>query len=112
MNRARLALAGFAITVVGLSGCAAGHQPISEAEYLSTVRELASYSSMSDAELLSYGEEYCNFLTDHGEGTADGRRRAAETFLAVDEDEGGDPRETAIAVGTAVQRFCPEYRTD
>lgn len=95
-----------------LTGCASTHTAISDDEYLDAVSGLSSYAHMSDAELTRYGEDYCDFLTEFGKGTADGRRDAASQFLAADASQGGDVAETAVAAGSAVQRFCPEYRTD
>lgn len=102
-----IALVGAALL---LAGCSA--QPISDEEFIDNTSGLASFDGMSDADRLSYARDYCQYLTDHGGGTEQGRRDAAELFLAVDSDRGGDVAETAIVLGYAVQRFCPEYQVD
>lgn len=94
-----------------LVGCS-GHQPITEDEYLQSADGLASFSHMSDAALVEFGKGYCDYLREFGDGTDEGRGRAAQRFLAIDADQGGDTLETAIVLGYAVQRYCPEFRTD
>ncbi|CAN7521582.1 hypothetical protein LJR042_003570 [Microbacterium maritypicum] len=104
-------LAALALVALFLTGCSSA-APISEDEYLASADGLTSFDGMSDDDLIEYGEAYCEYLREHGDGTEEGRARASEIFLAADVDAGGDLAETAIVAGHAVQRFCPEFRTD
>lgn len=96
--------------VLLLAGCSA--TPTSESDYLDAVSGLDSFSHMSDTELITYGEAYCEFLTQYGEDSEEGREKAAQIFLQADVDNGGNLTDTAYAVGNAVKRFCPEYAAD